>query len=91
MQAAGTRSADERSVRCGFRDFRFEDGYFRFNGRRICLHGPLYTILQYPIAQIILYDEELLRRDVLNTKAMGFNIVPNNLRPRAPAQAGHIR
>lgn len=86
LQAAHTRSVDERSTRCGFRDFRFEDGYFRLNGRRIRLHGPLYTILQYPIAQIIPHDEELLRADVLNTKAMGFNIVRITCGPSLPRQ-----
>ena len=86
LQAAHTNSVDERSTRCGFRDFRFEDGYFRLNGRRIRLHGPLYTVLQYPIAQIIPHDEELLRADVLNTKAMGFNIVRITCGPSLPRQ-----
>jgi hypothetical protein len=86
LQATHTNSVDERSTRCGFRDFRFEDGYFRLNGRRIRLHGPLYTILQYPIAQIIPHDEELLRADVLNTKAMGFNIVRITCGPSLPRQ-----
>ena len=65
----------EQSVRCGFRDFRFQNGYFRLNGRRIRLHGPLYVVLQYPVTQIFPLDEDLLRRDVINMKAMGFNIV----------------
>ncbi len=86
LQAARTNSVDERSTRCGFRDFRFEDGYFRLNGRRIRLHGPLYTVLQYPIAQIIPHNEELLRADVLNTKAMGFNIVRITCGPSLPRQ-----
>ena len=86
VEARGTGSVDERSTRCGFRDFRFEDGYFRFNGRRIRLHGPLYTTLQYPIAQIIPYDEDLLRRDALNMKAMGFNIVRITCGPALPRQ-----
>jgi hypothetical protein len=86
LQAAHTNSVDERSTRCGFRDFRFEDGYFRLNGRRIRLHGPLYTVLQYPIAQIIPHNEELLRADVLNTKAMGFNIVRITCGPSLPRQ-----
>ena len=37
VRAGRSGSLDERSVRCGFRDFRFEDGYFRLNGRRIFL------------------------------------------------------
>jgi hypothetical protein len=75
VQVAGSLSVDEQSVRCGFRDFRFADGYFRLNGRRIRLHGGLYTVLQYPISQSVPIDEDLMRRDVLNMKAIGYNIV----------------
>jgi hypothetical protein len=75
VQAAGGPSVDEHSVRCGFRDFRFEDGYFRLNGRRIRLHGALYIILHYPVTQSVPHDEDLLRRDILNMKGMGFNLV----------------
>ena len=35
VQSEGSDSFDERSTRCGFRDFRMENGYFRLNGRRI--------------------------------------------------------
>ena len=38
------RSADERSVRFGFRDFRFENGSFRLNGRQD--FSPVCTFLQ---------------------------------------------
>jgi beta-galactosidase/beta-glucuronidase len=48
VQAVGNISVEEYSVRCGFRDFQFERGYFRLNGRRIYLHDALYTVLQYP-------------------------------------------
>ncbi len=75
VQVDGNSGIDEKSIRCGFRDFRFENGYFRLNGRRIRLHGALYTVLQYPISQTTPYDDELLRRDVLNMKAMGFNAI----------------
>jgi hypothetical protein len=75
VQAVGSVSVDEYSVRCGFRDFRFERGYFRLNGRRIYLHGALYTILQYPISQTTPFDEDLLRRDILNMKMTGFNCI----------------
>jgi beta-galactosidase/beta-glucuronidase len=75
VQAAGSVSVDEYSVRCGFRDFRFERDYFRLNGRRIYLHGALYTILQYPISQTTPFDEDLLRRDILNMKMTGFNCI----------------
>ncbi len=75
VQVADDPSIDEMSVRCGFRDFRFERGYFRLNGRRIRLHGALYTVLQYPVSMSVPYAEDLLRRDVLNLKMMGFNSV----------------
>jgi hypothetical protein len=75
LQAVGSLGVDERAVRCGFRDFRFENSYFRLNGRRIHVHGALYAILQYPISQTTPYDEDLLRRDMLNMKTMGFNSI----------------
>jgi hypothetical protein len=75
VQALGSASVDEYSVRCGFRDFRFDQGYFRLNGRRVYLHGALYTVLQYPISQTTPFDEDLLRRDILNMKMTGFNFI----------------
>ena len=71
----GSDSIDERTIRIGFRDFRFERGYFRFNGKRIKINGALYTILSLPAMLSIPYDEGLLMRDILNMKAMGFNFV----------------
>ncbi len=35
--ADASSSFDERSARCGFRDFRLQDGYFRLNGKRLFL------------------------------------------------------
>ena len=61
-------------MRCGFRDFRFEDGYFRLNGRRLllrCSHTGNHT----PIGQQLAYDPDWLRRDLLNVKVMGFNAI----------------
>ncbi|MCL5099113.1 MAG: glycoside hydrolase family 2 [Candidatus Omnitrophica bacterium] len=75
LRSDESTSVDERSVRCGFRDFRFTDGYFRLNGCRIRLQGPLYIVLHYPVTQSVPYDEDLMRRDVLNMKALGFNCV----------------
>ncbi len=75
VRAPGSAGVDERSVRCGFRDFRFENNYFRLNGRRIRVHGALYTVLQFPVSETTPYDEDLLRRDMLNMKAMGFNAI----------------
>ena len=72
MQAVSSVSIDEYSVRCGFRDFRLEHGYFRLNGRRIYVHGALYTqFLLYPSLHDTPYDEDLLRCYILNMKAHG--------------------
>lgn len=70
----GAGAVDERSVRCGFRDFRFADGYFRLNGRRIYLRCS-HTCNHYPIGIQFPEDPDLLRRDMLNMKVMGFNAI----------------
>ena len=70
----GSDSFDERSTRCGFRDFRFSDGRFRLNGRRIYLRCS-HTCNHYPIGQQFPRDPDLLRRDMLNMKVMGFNAI----------------
>jgi hypothetical protein len=68
------RALDEYSVRCGFRDFRFENGYFRLNGRRIFLKCS-HTGNHCPIGLQLPHDPDLLRRDLVNVKAMGFNAI----------------
>jgi hypothetical protein len=65
---------DERSVRVGFRDFRFENGYFRLNGRRLLIRSS-HTCNHYPIGQQFPHDPDLARRDFINMKTMGFNMV----------------
>ena len=66
---------DEVSVRCGFRDFRFADGAFRLNGKRLflrCSHtGNTVPAPEYRIPR----DPDFLRRDLLNSKVMGFNMI----------------
>ncbi len=74
IEAADPAVADERSVRCGFRDFRFADGYFRLNGRRIFLRSS-HTGNCCPIGQNFAPDPDMLRRDLLNVKVMGFNTI----------------
>jgi hypothetical protein len=64
----------ERSERFGFRDFRFENGYFRLNGKRIYLRST-HTGNNFPIGLFLPHDPDLLRRDLLNLKFMGFNMV----------------
>jgi hypothetical protein len=74
VQLDDATSFDEQSTRCGFRDFRFTNGYFRLNGQRIFLRS-CHTCNHYPIGQQFPHDPDLLRRDLLNLKVMGFNAV----------------
>jgi len=72
IERRGSNSFDEQSTRCGFRDFRFQNGYFRLNGRRIFWRSA-HTGNFCPVGIFTTRDPELLRRDLLNLKIMGFN------------------
>lgn len=74
VHAEGSDSPDERSVRCGFRDFRLENGAFRLNGRRIYLRCS-HTGNCCPIGLELPHDPDILRRDLINAKAMRFNAI----------------
>lgn len=67
-------STDICSVRFGFRDFCFKNGYFRLNGKRIFLKGTNFST-HYPVGFTVPLSEEMLRADVVNMKALGFNFV----------------
>jgi len=67
-------SGDERSDRCGFRDFRFENGAFRLNGRRVLLRSA-HTVNSTPVGQQVPGDPALFQRDILFMKTMGFNCI----------------
>ena len=71
---SGSAAFAEQSVRCGFRDFRFTDGYFRLNGHRLYLKST-HTCNHFPIGLQFPRDPDMLRRDLLNLKVMGFNTV----------------
>ena len=73
LQAAGSQSTDEHSARCGFRNFDFEDGYFRLNGRRIFLKSGLSLTSGSPIT--IYSDLTSLRKNMIFAKTMGFNLI----------------
>ena len=66
--------SDTLCVRSGFREFLFRDGYFRLNGRRLFLRGT-HSVGHFPIGQHVPHDPELLRRELIYIKAMGFNMV----------------
>lgn len=74
FDTAAERALHERSVRCGFRDFRFERGYFRLNDRRLLLRCT-HTCNHFPIGLRLPHDPDLARRDLLDVKAMGFNAI----------------
>lgn len=74
LAASGSGDSDEQSVRCGFRDFSFERGYFRLNGRRIYLRSSVSGDMS-PIGIHVAYDTDWFRRDLINSKAMGFNAI----------------
>ncbi len=65
---------DRRASTCGFRDFRFERGYFRLNGKRIyvkCSHSGSDS----PITHRVPFDPDLYRKDIISCKTMGFNMI----------------
>ena len=64
----------EKSVRCGFRDFRVIDGYFHLNGKRIFLKSS-HTGNHFPMGQVTPVDPDLMRRDLIMAKASGFNMI----------------
>ncbi|MDO4585947.1 MAG: glycoside hydrolase family 2 TIM barrel-domain containing protein [Planctomycetia bacterium] len=66
--------SDQNVIRCGFRDFRFENGYFRLNGKRIyikCSHSGS----DGPITYRIPFEPDLLLKDIIHCKTMGFNMI----------------
>ena len=70
-----SNGCDDRSVAtCGFRDFRFENGFFRLNGKRIyvkCSHSGSDS----PITHRVPLDPDLYRKDIISCKTMGFNMI----------------
>lgn len=65
---------DTQNVPTGFRELVFRDGYFRLNDKRIFLRGT-HSVGHFPIGQHVPHDPELLRRELIYVKAMGFNMV----------------
>lgn len=67
-------STDKKTATCGFRDFRFENGAFRLNGKRIylkCSHSGSDS----PITHRLPFDPDLYRKDIIICKTMGFNTI----------------
>jgi hypothetical protein len=72
ISAEGSKSISENTARFGFRDFRFENGYFRLNGKRVFWRS-VHTGADAPGSIRLPHDPDLLRRDLLDLKVMGFN------------------
>lgn len=66
--------SDARSVRFGFRDLRFADGYFRLNGKRIFLRSA-HRFNHLLIGAGAARRAAIWRRDFYYAKALGFNMV----------------
>ena len=64
----------EIAVRCGFRDFRVQDGHFYLNNQRLFLKST-HTGNHTPIGQQVAVIPDHLRRDIIFAKASGFNCV----------------
>jgi len=72
--ADGAAYKHQRSARCVFRDFRFVDGYFRLNGRRVFLRST-HTGNHYPMGVSRAQELDFVRRDLIYAKASGVNTV----------------
>lgn len=70
----GLNFSYSKATRCGFRDFRVVNGFFRLNGRRIFVKSS-HSGNHFPVGQSVPQNPDLLRRDLLNAKASGFNMV----------------
>lgn len=70
-RVAGSYSVSETSTRFGFRDFRFENGCYRLNGRRV-FWTSAHTGADTPITICVPIDPEFLRKDLINLKEAGF-------------------
>jgi hypothetical protein len=73
-QASDATFTHRQSARCGFRDFRVVDGYFRLNGRRVFLRST-HTGNHYPMGISRAQELDFVRRDLIYAKASGFNTV----------------
>jgi len=76
VQARGFEGKHEMSVLSGFRDFRVVNGFFELNGRRVFLRSSI-TLNHSPVGLRLPPRQmpDLLRRDMVYSKASGFNTV----------------
>ncbi len=67
-------SFDAFTTRFGFRDFRFESGFFRLNGKRIFLKSS-HDGNCFPVGQRFPHDPAMLRATLLQSKVMNMNMI----------------
>jgi len=77
--------ADRVAVRFGFREFTFRDGTFRLNGKRLLLRS-CHTVGHYPLGLCRPPDREMLHRELVQLKGMGFNCIRSLGRLMFPEQ-----
>ena len=83
--SAADGPADRVGVRFGFREFTFRDGYFRLNGKRLLLRS-CHTVGHYPLGLCRPPEAEMLRRELVQLKKMGFNCIRSLGRLMFPRQ-----
>ncbi|MFA7158738.1 MAG: glycoside hydrolase family 2 TIM barrel-domain containing protein [Kiritimatiellia bacterium] len=88
VTAESAGSAHEKSLRCGFRDFRVKDGFFFLNGRRVFLRCA-HTGATVPVTRTAPDPNHLARREMLLAKACGFNCVRFLSHVALPEQIDH--
>lgn len=74
VEASLEASGHRFGVRCGFREFRVDNGWFYLNGKRVFLRST-HTGNHYPIGWVAPQSADFIRRDLYYVKASGFNCV----------------
>ena len=73
VSTSASAASDQQTARCGFRDFRFVDGSFQLNGRRLFLKCS-HSGCELPGIRVAV-DPDMLRKDLMNCKVMGLNAI----------------
>jgi len=81
----GEFGSTEANTRFGVRDFRFIDGAFQLNGRRLFLRMT-HTVNDYPLIGDPGATAGMLRRDLLHLKTLGLTMVRFIWGAATPAQ-----
>jgi len=76
VQESGSVSQDESVIRCGFRDFRVDNGSFTLNGKGVFIIG-LTDAQMFPVSISIPSDPTLIYNSISHLKKMGFNFYRN--------------